>query len=253
MKWVYGSFQSQPGDNFAYAGGSRTAVYKNGQLTSVLTTVDYTFTIHADGQLALAARMQQIKNAIRLNGFNVGFLHDDGSPSHYYLDSSQSRSGVRITKFPFALPEIPGADYATSLHGSCSFEAEHAPDQIVGGGSAGDTALVSYTESYSVRGNGGPRYAMQEFSSGAPGVYILCDQTPVYASQKGSAVLEGESRSFPTVNAPFFRAPYLDSETIVDSKVVTQMADGAYQCVQEWSYDYKFPGPLFSGTTPTFR
>lgn len=243
MQFIYGTFQGQPSDNWAYAGGSRTGVYKNGALASILQTVQYKFTIHADGQLALAARMQQIKNGIKYNGFNVGFLHDNNTPSHYFIDSSQTTSGVRITSYPWAQPEIPGADYATSLHGTCAFDAELLPEQIPGGGGVG-SVLVSYAESLSVRGDGGPRTAIQEFITGPPERFTLCDQTPCYATQSGAAVLEGFSPSqFSTVSAPMF-PDLLIHESKGERRNVEQLTNQKWQCSIEWEYNFESIGPI---------
>lgn len=250
MRFIYGTFQGQASDNWICTGSQKVGVRKNGQLTSIITSMDFQAVVHADGQLALSARMAQIQSGILYDGGNVGLLHDDGTPSRLYLDSSQSLSGVRITRYPFPEPNIVGADYASSLACRCSFEAEYGAIQIGGGGGPAGNVLVSFTESFGVQGNGGPRTAVQEYLTGAPEKFTLADKTAVYATQTGAAVLEGDSQSqFGSISRPLFPDLMLNTSK-GEKRTITQLTNGKYSCAVEWSYEFESTSPIDAAIFP---
>lgn len=245
MRFIYGNFQGADTDNWACTGAQKTAVRKNGQLTSIITTLDFQAVIIADGQYLLSQRVAQIQAAILYDGKNVGLLHDNGTPSKLFLDSSQSQSGVRITRYPFPEPNIAGADYASSVTIRCSFEAEYSGVPIGGGG--GQTppnVLVSFTESLAITGDGGPRTAVQEYIKGDPEQFTLADKTAVRATQSGSAVVEGFSgNSFASVSEPLFPG-LLKRDSKGERRVVNQLTDGKWSCSIDWEYQFESTGPI---------
>lgn len=250
MRFIYGEFQGQESDNWAPTGSQKVGVYTNGQLTSILTSLDFQAVVVAADQYLLSARMAQIKAGILYNGKNVGLLHDNGTPSEWFLDSSQSQSGVRITRYPFPEPNIRGADYASSLTCRCSFEAEYSAAQAPGGGAVSNV-LVSYTESFSRQGDGGRRTAIQEYITGAPEEFILADQTACYAVQRGAAAVEGFSKDqFGSVSSPLF-PDRVEHDSMGEVQTVTRLTNGKWSCAVEWEYRYKatsqFPAVTFAG------
>lgn len=238
MRFVYGTFNGVASDNWACTGAQKVGVYENGGLTSILATLDFQAVLHAADQYALSTRAAAIQSGILYNGKNVGFLHSNGTPSRLYLDSSQSQSGVRITRFPFPEPNIAGADYVTSLMLRCSFEAEYSAPNINPGGAPSPNVLVSYAESFSVTGDGGPRTAIQEYIKGAPEQFVLADQTAVYATQRGAAAVEGFNKSFSQVSAPLF-PDLLEHDSKGETRTITRLTDGKWNCAIEWEYRFK--------------
>ncbi len=244
MRFIYGDFNGQESDNWACVGAQKTGVYTNGQLTSIVASLDFQAVVVADGQYALSTRMAQIQAAILYNGKNVGLLHDNGTPSQMFLDSSQSQSGVRITRYPFPEPNIRGADYASSLTCRCSFEAEYSSNQIGGEGPAPSNVLVAYNESLSYLGNGGPRTAIQEYITGAPEKFTLADKTACFATQTGAAVLEGYNRDqFAAISVPYYR-DHVTHDSIGERRTITQLTNGKWSCAIEWEYKFESIGPF---------
>lgn len=239
MRFIYGSFNGVESDNWACVGAQKTGVYTNGQLTSIIASLDFQAVIVAADQYALSARMAQIQAGILYNGKNVGLLHDNGTPSQMFLDSSQSQSGVRITRFPFPEPNIRGADYASSLTCRCSFEAEYSSTQLGGQGPAPSNVLVSFTESFSYLGDGGARTAIQEYITGSPEKFTLADKTACYATQTGAAVLEGFSRDqFASVSVPYYPDDLMhDSKG--ERRTITRLTNEKWSCAIEWEYKFE--------------
>lgn len=238
MRFIYGEFEGQVTDNWACTASDKVGTYANGALTSILATLDFQAVIVAADQYLLSARMAQIQSGILYNGKNVGLLHDNGTPSKLYLDSSQSQSGVLITRFPFPEPNIKGADYASSLTCRASFQAEYsAPDVNPGSGSS--NVLVSFTESLGVQGNGGQRTAIQEYITGTPEEFVLADQTACYATQTGVAVVEGFSRDqFSSISSPLF-PDLLENDSMGERRTITRLTDKKWSCEIAWEYKFK--------------
>jgi hypothetical protein len=242
MRFIYGDFQGLESDNWACTAAQKVGVRKNGELTSIVASFDFQAVVVAADQYALSARMAAIQNGILYDGRNVGLVHDNGTPSRLYLDSSQSQSGVRITRYPFPEPNIAGADYASSLTCRCSFEAEYSAPQVGGGGGISNV-LVSFVESLGVTGNGGARTAVQEYITGDPEKFTLADKTAVYATQTGAAVVEGFSRNFYQVSSPLFPGLLLN-DSVGERRTITELTNGKFSCAIEWEYKFESTSPI---------
>lgn len=243
MRFIYGEFNGEESDNWACTGAQKVGVYSSGQLTSIIASMDWQAVVVAADQYALSVRMAQIEAGILINGKNVGLVHDNGAPSRLFLDSGQSQSGVRITRYPFPEPNIAGADYASSLTCRASFEAEYTAVQQGGGGAPGNV-LVSYAESLSVRGNGLARTAVQEYITGEPEKFTLADRTMVTATQRGAAVVEGFSRSqFADLSTPIF-PDLLMNDSKGETRVITRLTNAKWSCAIEWEYNFESTSPI---------
>lgn len=247
MQFRYGNFRSREHDNFAYKGGGITARRnQSGRLEAVIVTMDFEFTLVADGQAALNLRFGQIQNAIIHDGYDVGMYLDSGQPSRIFIRSAETSTGTRITKYPFPDPEIPGADYATSLKGSCSFSAEYLPPQFLGGGEGGgdNATLTSYRESVTVTGNGGPRTVVQEYDRGLPERFVVADRTKVVATQEGSAVYEADAANVYLDRTRPIWPNLLINESESTRKETVQLDEKRWQSTIAWNYQFESVGPL---------
>lgn len=252
MKWGFGSFRSEESDNFALTGGQTTVRRgQNYQVEAIVKTLDFSFTIHGASQTAVHDRYLQVVQAIRGDGYDVGFYLDNGNPSAIFLQSSTSTTGVMVTKFPQPEPDVAGADYATSLKGSLSVMAEYLPQQlgfIAPGGGA--PAISDYEEELAIEGNGGPRVALQEYDVGDPTSYILCDKTYVFATQSGALSVLTE-----TPTASYFPNPPLWPNLLINESEATRQRvrrrGKAWELTLNWNYRFQSVGPLFG--TPTLR
>lgn len=245
MRFGYGAFRFEEGE--AALRSFRTVPTRNdkGFLEKITVTLDIDYEIIADGQAAIKSRFDQIANAIRRDGRDVGFYHDSGARSAIFIVNSQTASGVRISQYP-SLESGDGADYATHHKGSCGFTAEYLPAAFggKGGSGGGGGQITNYGESVSVRGTGGPRWGVDVVDRGRPRRFKLADYTPVTATQQGSVTVVSKNPFYPPANPPLW--PGLEDEEQREISPDLQPAnDGAWQCTLNWSYKFTSPGPLF--------
>lgn len=242
MRFGYGAFRFEQGE--AALRGFRTVASYNdkGFADKITATLDIDFEIIRDGQAAIKSRFDQIANAIRQNGRDVGFYHDSGARSAIFIVNSQTVSGVRITQFP-SVEAGDGADYATHLKGSCSFMAEYLPSSFGGGGGQGQVQVTDYQESVSVKGTGGPRYGYDVTDRGKSRRFVLADYTTVTATQQGSITVISKNPFYPTPNPPLWPGNE-DEEERTPSEDIKPANDGSWSCTVGWSYKFTSSGPL---------
>lgn len=245
MYFGYGSFVSAAADNFRHTGGRIDSKINNGRLEAVIQSLDVEFTLHYDGQAALAARMATIRAAIKNWGFDVGFYHDDNSRSQIFIKDSETSSGVRITRYPFPEGTEGAGNYATGLVGGCSFQAEYLPAQWFGFSPGGNNAnVVGYGQTVSYQGNGGVRRLIQEFTSGPPEGYIVADKTKCHATQAGAVVQEASAPdSFGQPIAPLWPNLVIN-ESYTITKSNEQIDAKKWRCSLEWNYQFESVGPF---------
>jgi hypothetical protein len=240
MRFGYGAFRFEEGE--AALRGFRTVPTRNdkGFLEKITVTLDIDFEIMRDGQAAIKSRFDQIANAIRRDGRDVGFYHDSGARSAIFIVNSETASGVRISQYP-SLESDDGADYANK--GSVGFTAEYLPAAFGGNQNGGQGQITNYAESVSVRGTGGPRYSVDVVDRGRPQRFKLADYTPVTATQQGTITVVSKSPFYQTPNPPLW--PGLEE---VEQREFTDdlqpASDGAWQCTRNWSYRFISPGPI---------
>ncbi len=245
MYFKAGSFAFETGEvqlkNFQTGTLTRSDTVIVEKMTTIL---DVEFTIVRDTQAAITARFNQIWNAVSRDGIDVGFYQDDGAKSAIFIDSSKTLSGTMVTQLPSVIPE-DGADYCTHLKGSFGFMAEYLPSFAPGGGGGPRGSTVTgYREQISVRGDGGPRRAVDVVDRGPPRIYILADRTPVLAQQTGSVDIIANSGFYPEPNAPLW-PKLLDSEQTEIVKNLEPQGDGSFRASVGWSYQFLSDGPLF--------
>lgn len=247
MHFGYGAFRSIDADNFRHAGGRVEGRINQGRLEAVVVSLDFEFTLHYDGQLALSARMATIRRAIRLWGYDVGLYHDNGSPSEVFIRSAETSSGVRITRYPFPDATEGAGNYASGLKGGCGFQAEYLPGQFLGagwGGGGNEVVVVGLNQSVTYQGTGGPRRVIQEFTQGPPAEYVVADRTKCRATQSGSLVQEANApESFGTPLAPLWPDRQIN-ESYALTYVNEQVSDDKWRCTVNWNYEFESVGPF---------
>jgi hypothetical protein len=168
---------------------------------------------------AIDTRMQEIIAIFSADGGSASFVRSNGAVTAYNLPSTGSISGVRVVQPPSFIQQEGKAHMTTGLPFTVVLEADYP---ILDGFS-----LVSYSESITRIGQGGPRRVTVELDSGAPLEQIVSNQTPITIIQQGEAVGE---LIYPTENPPIFPsqidlpdgyqlsqgAPRLDGQTYVD-------------------------------------
>lgn len=215
---------------------------ERGFAEKITVTLDIDFEIIRDGQASIKSRFDQIANAIRRNGRDVGFYHDGGARSAIFIVNSETASGVRIAQYP-SIESDDGADYATHLKGNCGFTAEYLPSAFGGNQNGGQGEVTGYSESVSVRGTGGPRYSVDVVDRGRPRRYKLADYTPVEASQQGSITVLSKTPFYPTPNPPLWPGLEVGEQREITDDL-QPASDGAWSCTRNWSYRFLSGGPL---------
>lgn len=161
----------------------------------------------------------------------------------FKIQGSKTIGGIRMTRFNYALSNP--AELSTFVNYEIELEAEFGGIGIIGGGSAGQSTVLTWSETLSVRGNGGPRFVLRENRNGPPQKQIVSQRTPVFATQRGEAVgLYG----YPTPSQPIWpqhlSGPDIDVQKTSASSVGGQ---GFSQQRREyriaWSYQFQLPGP----------
>lgn len=185
MRAKYGSYSHPLGQcsvshtkqkRYNARGRAQTIVHRlnlEGQIIGVGSTA-------AELQASIRSQIQAMENAYANDGFSGGLLHSDGTLSAHWLSSGDSISGVRVVQPPSFGDSDGGGEYATGRSFTIGLEAEYLI-------SDGDP-LVSWEETISIQGNGGPRIVPVETDNSAPRFQVISLATPVIIEQRGSAV-----------------------------------------------------------------
>lgn len=141
---------------------------------------------------AIDARVAQIKDAFAVEGGTAVLLTSAGVETQFKLDSS-AYSGVRIVEGPSFFVQEGKAHYTTGLPFHITLEG----DYLVNDGDG----LISYSETITHVGDGGPRRVLVELDNGPAQEQIVSTNTNVTIVQSGEAV---GMASYPDINAPTF-------------------------------------------------
>lgn len=260
MQFRLGTFTGLPSDNWRYVGGDTNSIKQNGRVTQVERWMEFEFAIHFDDrpgidvitrQRALNDRFREIQAATyRPPGFfDVGFVLDDLTPSRAWIDASDTTSGVYIDTYPFPQPDIEGGDFATSLSGRLRVSAIYEAAQFTGAGGGGNDPLplADFEDSITTVGNGGPRTAILEYTTGLPDKFVIADKTKCTASQSGRATVHSKVKFYPAPEPPFFDRQHLINESEALTKHYAQLGENLFAYTIAWNYQYEAIGPLQIG------
>lgn len=206
------------------------AVVRSGRAVRHVKRIIVTGDLEADGQAALST----LETALRLALENLDprasivLRTDAGGVSATTLIGSQSISGVRVMAYSFDNAR-GGAEYATLRSFSFIAEAEFlAP--------AGRNAILSFQESVTVIGTGGPVTRFRPALNAPPVKQLIFPSSVVRATQSGQAV--GQLRY------PIPPIPLWPVHELLDQRVRTLVTpDFAGQELSEftsiWSYSFE--------------
>lgn len=225
MQLKYANFLFQPGEAYPAYFGQRRVYGPRGRAQSLVKRVDVRGEILANGQTSINTRVGQILSALALEGGEVVFLKDDGSDTHIKLPAAGAR-GIRIVENSLTMEEGK-AHFATALPFAMAFEAEYAI--------ADGDPYVSYQETITKIGNGGPRTIIQELDYGPPVEQVVATHTPVTIVQQGVAV--GAS-GYPTFPVPLFGSDAPDESRSYETPEISGYA--ATNFAIRWSYRKTF-------------
>lgn len=190
MRFSYGSYEHPDNECMVTFWGGSTIYNARGKPQYLRKRMVVEGEIVANGSTAIAARVKEIQDAYAVPGGSAT-LH--GTAGAYTLSSAGSVSGVRIVQAPTFFQQDGKAHMATGLPFSVVLEADYLIND-------GDP-LVSYSETITHIGTGGPRRATLELDNGEPIEQIVSTHTPVTIIQAGEAV---GSAGYPSINQPIF-------------------------------------------------
>lgn len=187
----YGSY-SHPSGECSF---TRTVSPKLSEAQQVISEVvrwDIRGEIIADGVASIVDRVAEIDAAYAIQGQDLSLLDDSGNLVVVLLRSATSVNGVRSTRPN--LPQGEGAEWATGLKFSASFEAEYT--------SSLQSGLVSFQETLSFSG-GGPVYVWRRPLNAPPIKQTVSPYSPYRLTQSGRAV---GRYTYPSPPGPLFAA-----------------------------------------------
>lgn len=182
------------------------------------------FRLRGDTQAEITTATESFFSAFNVNGKDLVLLDNNGDNSAFIIDSSSSTSGTQVKNIRFDLRD---AQYTTFLDGEVELEAEF----ITGSQAA---SLAQYQESFSVRGNGGPRNVIIETAVGLPVIQQTRQRTAVRATQSGFAIGRG---FVPTANRPYFPGFLVNEEEAVTESVSYDSGVAVWRV--EWNYQFQ--------------
>lgn len=192
--------------------------------------------LYADGQAALTTLENQWKGYLQTPYQDFILKCDDGSSSGLLLINKTSLSGVVVVDGP-NFTEADGPEYVNQRNMEFALEAEYVFP-------GAETWLVSYTETISMKGNGGPRY-VPRFPFNYPAINQLVSPTSLIITvQQGKAV--GHTK-YPEPAKPFAgRTPGLfvnDAEAVV-RETPRSIGKGYVEYPISWNYEWRTIKPL---------
>ena len=223
--------EPQYADNGLLVGTKRMA-YLKGRLVAADAT-------------ALSAKVTALEAAYSTTAGDFVLVQNDNSTqTPWKITGSQTVGGIRLKRLEY--PNQSPGDWTTYLDYEIDIEADFGGVGLVGGGGAGQSSVISWNESLSFRGTGGPRFIIKELRNGPPQKQIVSQRTPVYCSQRGDAV---GLYNYPNPSNPAFPAYEMLPEREISrtsADMVGQSAGGGQQKQRNfriaWSYSFQAPG-----------
>lgn len=181
----------------------------------------------------LRTKAAELMQAYSLQGQFLGLYHDDFTLSHLYLDPAEANGGIRVTK-PVSFPRgRGGGEYATGRTYEITVEAQYLSLQ---------NSLLSFQESLSFQGNGGPRHAFFELMYGPPVRQQVSAQTLFRATQSGNAIGQ---MFYPPAPPPLWPQYLINPDSAITYTGGTLIGGGVFTGFgTAWNYQYVSDVPL---------
>lgn len=228
----YGNYQHV--DNEAGISMSASSQFSDrGVLKSSKAVCKITGVIIGSSQDDLRTKASALMQAYQIQNQLLGLYHDDGSLSHIYLDPAEALGGVKVTQPPSFTNARGRAEYATGRSYEITVEADY-PALFNG--------LLSFQESLSFQGNGGPRHVFFELMQGSPVRQQVAAKTLYRATQSGSAVGQ---LAYPTVPAPLWPNYLLNPDAGITYTGGTFTGSTFTGFGVSWNYQFVSDVPFF--------
>jgi hypothetical protein len=222
--------------------------------------IGYTYLISLEGMLFgtgvsdLAAKQTALIGAYERVDGSFTVLENDGTTEipAYKIDGSKTIGGIRATTIDF--PTGRPGNWTTWLDYLIELEADVGGVGLVGGSGGSQSVLVSWNETITTRGNGGSRFVIREPRNVAPIKQIVSQRTPIFASQRGTAV---GLYQYPTAPGPIWPQHLMNpEEELTRESADTVAGTGSQQKQREfrlgWNRQYAASGSLTANPSTGF-
>lgn len=190
--------------------------------------------LEADGQSALSTAEAALKAALLIQYQDLKILTDASATTTTSLLNSESISGVRVVDGPH-FTGTDGAEYATLRRFAFDVEAEY----LISGT---QNAVLSWTESVSIVGTGGPVKRFRVPVNGRPVRQVISPYSIVRATQSGQAI--GHT-SYPTPPPPLWPSyELLEQRQPGNRQNPQRLGRGFANYPISWSYSFEADVPL---------
>jgi hypothetical protein len=187
----------------------------------------------AANQAAMTTEIDALEAAYAENDKDIGFYDDSDNLTSHFIDSSATRTGVRVIQPP-SFPVGGGAEYSTFRTYQFQVEADHP---------FSGPALISWTEAVSFEGTGGPVWGFLQPINGFAQQQLFSERSTQLGYQRGRAVGNGV---YPAVPGPMW--PTAEHEE-VRSIAYEVPPDNSKRRTVTWLYTFEAIGSLVGRPT----
>ena len=185
-------------------------------------------------QAAISGAIASLTAAYAVDGQDLVFLFDDGvTPTAHQLISANCNGGTRVTRPPSFPDTYKSGEYQPGYGRSYTFEVEGETPLTSG------NVLLTFTESVSFKGNGGPIIVYQPVAQGQWIPQQTSEMSLFCATQSGSAV---GLYQYPDIPAPIWPDALINQE--IDAGLDSPRKWSRLEWPVKWSYTYQSNGPL---------
>lgn len=217
---------------------TRTAVIRgnNRRPLRYLMRGDVKAELIVSGQADTTKQEDIVRSALATPYQDLILKQDDGKPSGTRLLNQKSLSGVMVVDGP-NFTEATRAEYVNTRTVEFTVEAEY----VFAGA---ESAIISFEETISVRGNGGPRWIWRFPLNGDAVLQQVSRQSLITTVQRGSAV--GHTK-YPPAPPPFAGRPpgiFVNEAVSTDDTSPIPLGRGWVNFPRTWYYEYRSVTPL---------
>jgi hypothetical protein len=226
MNLVYGNYEHDVGD--ADVSISREGLISAlGRMFAIRQRWDVNGRLHGNTVAEVNAKVLALMSAYSVNRQDIYI-----NGSNHIMRSSDTINGTRVVVLPH-FPVGSGGENTTFRTYRLAVEAEYAY--------SGDSVLLSWGESMSFRGTGGPSWGYLETLNGMPQRQMFMERTVYYCKQVGTAIVAPDSLHRNDYGYYWPPSPPIwPSLEHGDRREITyeEPADMYGSRVTHWSYDY---------------
>lgn len=233
MQLKYGSYSHD--SNAAAIAISKDVVMGEGGIPqSIRERWDVTGEVSGANESAVKTAINALVDAYSVHGKDLALYHSGGTISAHAMLSSETIWGTKVVKMP-SFPKGDGSEYVTSRSFSLAVEGEYP---------AGYSSILSFRESLSWQGNGGPIWNYIVPLAGPPIHQVLTESSVVTITQEGYAVGD---LAYPSPQWPIWPEQELGAQRRIRYEVPSINSRE-----RRVSWSYTFLAPAMLSATPHY-